>query len=469
MPVILWTDALLYLLLAVLAAFIIFAARTPHLREPWRRVFSRPMGMATLVIVCAYLLVAVLDSMHFHPPVRDESGQVERYSPRVISVFDAIAAPLERDTEKTYSAPFATHLYSKEVVVRPDGTEAQIYPRLEYGGAQLSDPARQRLGDIEQRTFTGFGWGVLATVVMAALLILARAAVLRRAPAAAAAEVLSGRTVVCWRTALITTGALLCLTGAAVMLAGGYHVFGTDKIGQDVFYKTLKSIRTGVLIGTLTTLVMLPFALLLGPMAGYFRGWVDDAIQYVYTTLSSIPGVLLIAAAILMLQVYMENHAELFDTTAARADLRLLFLCIILGITSWTGLCRLLRAETLKLTEMEYVQAAVTLGVGHFRILRRHVLPNVMHIVLIQVVLDFSGLVLAEAVLSYIGVGVDPSMNSWGNMINSARLEMARDPIVWWPLAAAFIFMLTLVLSANLFSDVVRDAFDPRLRGGRGA
>jgi peptide/nickel transport system permease protein len=87
-----------------------------------------------------------------------------------------------------------------------------------------------------------------------------------------------------------------------------------------------------------------------------------------------------------------------------------------------------------------------------------------MHIVLISVVLDFSGLVLAEAVLSYVGVGVDPSMNSWGNMINSARLEMAREPMVWWPLLAAFVFMFVLVLAANLFSDVVRDAFDPRLR-----
>jgi len=89
----------------------------------------------------------------------------------------------------------------------------------------------------------------------------------------------------------------------------------------------------------------------------------------------------------------------------------------------------------------------------------------VMHIVLIAVVMDFSGLVLAEAVLSYVGVGVDPTMISFGTMINSARLEMAREPMVWWSLAAAFVFMLMLVLSANLFADAVRDAFDPRIRG----
>nr|WP_306304446.1 ABC transporter permease [Methylogaea oryzae] len=188
----------------------------------------------------------------------------------------------------------------------------------------------------------------------------------------------------------------------------------------------------------------------------------DDVIQYLYTTLNSIPSVLLIAAAILMMQVYMANHEADFASLAVRADLRLLFLCGILGVTSWTGLCRLLRAETLKLREMEFVQAARALGVRPWVILARHILPNVLHIVLISVVLDFSALVLAEAVLSYVNIGVDPTTQSWGNMINSARLELAREPVVWWSLAAAFTFMFALVLAANLFADAVRDALDPR-------
>ena len=115
---------------------------------------------------------------------------------------------------------------------------------------------------------------------------------------------------------------------------------------------------------------------------------------------------------------------------------------------------------------MEYIQAADAFGVSKFKILVRHVMQNFMHIVIISVVLDFSGLVLAEAVLSYINIGVDPAMNSWGNMINQARLEMARDPIVWWSLSAAFVFMFTLVLFSNLFADVVRDALDPRVVRG---
>jgi peptide/nickel transport system permease protein len=241
-----------------------------------------------------------------------------------------------------------------------------------------------------------------------------------------------------------------------------WHLLGTDKVGQDVLYLSLKSIRTGLLIGTLTTLIMLPFAVTLGLAAGYFGGRVDDAIQYLYTTLNSIPGFLLIAAAVLVVQVQIEMHPDWFDSAAARADVRLLALCAILGMTSWTGLARLLRAEALKLRELEFVHAARAFGVGHAGIVRRHILPNVGHLIVISVVLDFSGLVLAEAVLSYVGAGVDPATASWGNMINGARLELAREPIVWWQLAAAFGFMFVLVLAANLFADAVKDAFDPR-------
>jgi peptide/nickel transport system permease protein len=163
-----------------------------------------------------------------------------------------------------------------------------------------------------------------------------------------------------------------------------------------------------------------------------------------------------------MLQVYMANNPLEFENIYERADLRLFFLCMILGLTSWTGLCRLLRGESMKLREVEYVQASQTFGLNKFSIIIRHIVPNIMHIVIITVVLDFSALVLAEAVLSYVNIGVDPTTYSWGNMINAARLEMSREPVVWWSLFSAFLFMFVLVLFANLFSDVVRDAFDPR-------
>jgi peptide/nickel transport system permease protein len=231
-----------------------------------------------------------------------------------------------------------------------------------------------------------------------------------------------------------------------------------------VLYLALKSVRTAFVIGGLSTLATLPLAVVLGILAGYFKGWVDEIIQYLYTLLSSVPNVLLIAACVLMVQVFLDTHPELFETGAERSDLKMLLLCVVLGVTGWATLCRLVRGETLKLRELEYVQAATAFGVSDARIMSRHILPNVMHLVLITTVLGFSELILYEAVLTYVGVGVDPGTSSFGGMINLARNEMSREPTVWWSFAAAFVFMVTLVLAANLFADGVRDAFDPRAR-----
>ncbi len=466
-PVLLWTDALLFVLVGVTIAATLYARRREHLRAPWRSVSRRRLGMAALVVLAAYAGIGLADSIHFRLPLRPAGDSVPAngidYSTEVLSVLDVLVRPLKERVEKTYSAPFATQLYAKETIERPDGTQTRDFPRLRYGGAHLADPAADRGTDIAATTIVGIVEGLLAWGFVIAIAVAWQT---RRGPAAwtqVFGRLVHGRTDTPWRVILATLGALILLGFVAGHLAVKYHVLGTDKVGTDVLYLSLKSIRTGIVIGTLTTLIMLPFAVLLGIMAGYFKGWVDDVIQYVYTTLSSIPAVLLIAAAILTLQAYMAVHPERFDTTAIRADTRLLFLCGILGITSWTSLCRLLRGEALKLREVEYIQAAVAYGAGPMTIMLRHILPNVMHIVLITVTLDFSGLVLAEAVLSYVGVGVDPATISWGTMINGARLEMAREPMVWWSLAAAFVFMFALVLAANLFADVVRDAFDPRL------
>ncbi len=465
MPVLLQTDILIFLLLAAVVAFALFARRREHLRAPWRQVGRSSIAMASLVVLGVYLSVGLLDSMHYRPSLPAyEQGEAGGYSTEVLSVFDLLVTHLREMEEKTYSAPFAARLFVKETVEAADGAAERIYPRLVHGASHLENPERDRSADIlATGTRAAFGglalWLGLSTLIIG---LLARRRHCRLTDAAA--EILRNDTEFRWRPALLMMGACVMLICIVMALSFDYHVLGTDKVGEDVLYQTLKSVRTGLVIGTLTTLVMLPFAILLGIMAGYFRGWIDDVIQYLYTTLNSIPSVLLIAAAILILQVYLDDHAENFTSVVERADLRLLFLCLILGFTSWTGLCRYLRAESLKLREVDYVQAATALGSTHFAILGRHILPNVMHIVLITVVLDFSGLVLAEAVLSYVQIGVDPTMHSWGNMINSARLEMAREPVVWWSLSAAFLFMFTLVLAANLFSDTVRDALDPRLR-----
>jgi len=466
--VILWTDALIFLLIALMLLFGRLAASREHLRTPWRSVGRSRMGMGALVVLSVYILIGILDSVHYKPLLSKtvQTAQVT-HSNEILSLLDYLVTPLREQQEKTYSSPLATHLYTKENIEQADGKMLRGYPRLEYGGAHLQNPEQEWASDVAWTIIIGIQEAVLAWLSVVGIIIIRLAYRSGRTFIQQCQQVVFSKCDIPWRTIFIVLGITLLAAFIAGNLSVKYHLLGTDKVGEDVFYQALKSVRTGLVIGTLTTLIMLPAAIMMGIMAGYFRGWVDDVIQYIYTTLSSIPGVLLIAAAILMLHVYMNKHSGDFSSLVERADLRLLFLCIILGVTSWTGLCRMLRGEALKLRELDYVQAAQAFGVRHFVIITRHILPNVLHIVMISVVLDFSGLVLAEAVLSYVNIGVDPTMNSWGNMINSARLEMAREPVVWWSLAAALIFMFTLVLAANLFSDVVRDAFDPRLRGGR--
>lgn len=438
----LWTDALIFLLLLASISIGVYLHDKEHIQRPLNKIKRNRVGMVALVVLVFFLFVGLLDSIHFKPK-HDSSNEI-------ISLLDYLATPIRENNEKTYSAPFATTLYSKEMV-EEDGEMQWSYPRLAHGGKHLADPESQQLSDVLQKT----GFGILLGIGWFAVFMLLNLSI-RCLSNPSKPQLFTVTPVVLTLFIVVVLSTLLC------HLSLYYHVLGTDKVGEDVFYQAIKSIRTGLVIGTLTTLIMLPLAILFGILAGFFRGWVDDIIQYLYTTLNSIPGVLLIAASVLMVQVYMANYEDQFTSVIVRADMRLLFLCLILGVTSWTGLCRLLRAETLKLREMEYVQAAQVLGVKQATILLRHILPNVMHIILISVVLDFSSLVLAEAVLSYINIGVDPTTYSWGNMINGARLEMAREPIVWWSLSAAFVFMFALVLAANLFADVVQDAFDPR-------
>jgi peptide/nickel transport system permease protein len=460
--VVLWSDILIWLLVASSLGLGVLIARNPPLLAAWRRVGANRVGMASATVLLGFVLIGLLDSLHYRVQLEAKAGQKPVYGIEVLSVLDALAAPLRLRNEKTYSEPFATRLYAKETIDLPGGGTVRDYPRLKHGGSHLGERENEVASDA---AMTAFRAGVLAFIGWLAVAGLAAAVVNRNNVAVDGngwRKIWRGETAFAWNAVLITLGLILLIGVPLFFLAGQYHVFGTDKVGQDVLYQILKSVRTGLIIGLVTTLVMLPMAVLLGIVAGYFRGWIDDVIQYAYTVLNSIPGVLLIAAAVLMMQVVIDTHPEWFSTAAERADLRLLALCFILGITSWTGLCRLLRGETLKLRELEYIQAAQAFGVSNWRIIVRHILPNLMHIVIIALVMDFSGLVLAEAVLSYVGIGVDPSMTSFGTMINNARMELGREPVVWWSLAAAFSAMFILVLAANLFADAVRDAFDPR-------
>jgi peptide/nickel transport system permease protein len=226
----------------------------------------------------------------------------------------------------------------------------------------------------------------------------------------------------------------------------GRHLLGTDIIGRDVLHLALKGARVALLVGGLTSLIVIPIALLFGVSAGYFGGKLDDAVFFLMSTLASVPGLLLLIALIMAL-----GHGTVQ-------------VCIALGVTGWVGFCRVARGETLKVRELDYVQAARALGASSTAIITRHVLPNLMYLIIITFVLMFSGLVLSEAVLSWLGIGLD---GSWGQMIDQARDELARDPPITWNLGAASVALFGLILAVNLVGDAIRDVHDPRTRRER--
>ncbi|KTD11074.1 ABC transporter permease [Legionella gratiana] len=436
----LWTDKCFLTLLVLSVLVILLSLRKQHVRRSFSIILHRPIAVSAGIILLFFIIIGVLDSIHMVP--------MNQKAETTSTILDDILAPIDEITETTYSAPLALRQFVSETTLI-DGVVKQIYPPLIYSAKIKTEKEKKRvivhtfIDALQSSIFVIFLSGFVLVIIRFSL----RLKLFTLTPTSL--------------SILITLGILTFFVVFGYELSRTFHVLGTGQIGQDIFYYTIKSIRTGLVIGFLTTLFMLPLALFLGVVAGYFGGLADDVIQYIYTTLSSIPGVLLITASVLSLQIYIANHPEEFTTLAQSADARLLALCFILGVTSWTSLCRLLRAETLKLREIDFVLAARALGSGWFTIIRKHLLPNVMHIVVITLVLDFSFLVMAEALLSYVGAGVSPMTISWGNMINSARLELARNPVIWWPMFAAFLFMFLLVLSVNLFADAVRDAFDP--------
>ncbi|MEI9898493.1 MAG: ABC transporter permease [Chthoniobacter sp.] len=224
----------------------------------------------------------------------------------------------------------------------------------------------------------------------------------------------------------------------------GRHFLGTTQIGKDTLIQALKGSSTALLLGSITSVIYIPLGVLLGIGAGYYRGWIDDAVQYVYSTIMAIPDILFMIA---FLMVFGKGIGTMSWA---------------LALTTWISLCRLLRGETMRLNERQFITAARSLGQSHWKIITRHLLPNVMHLVLINFVLGFSNVVLTEAILSYLGVGTPIGTASWGQMIDGARGELSREPLVWWNVTAATVALFGLVLSLNLFADSLRRAFDPK-------
>ncbi len=232
--------------------------------------------------------------------------------------------------------------------------------------------------------------------------------------------------------------------GASNLPPSAEHWFGTDIFGRDVLAKVLHGTQIAMSVGLFTSLIAIPIGVILGALAGYFGGWVDDFITWLYTTFSSIPNIML------LISITMILGKGLFAVYIA------------LGATSWVTLCRLIRGEVMKHKEREYVQAAGAIGGGHFRKLFLHILPNVTHIVIINTSLQFQFAIKSEVILSYLGLGVQGEP-SWGTMIDDAKLELARG--VWWQLVGATAAMFLVVLAFNLLGDALRDSLDPKLKG----
>jgi len=236
---------------------------------------------------------------------------------------------------------------------------------------------------------------------------------------------------------------------------------GTDIFGRSVLWRLLYGARVALTVGVLSAVISSVIGTVLGLIAGYFGGWVDNLVIWLFSTVSSIPGILLIMA----LAFVLKGRELPFVHDAQGHPVALTGIPVIvlaLGLTSWVGLCRYIRGEVLKLRERDYVAAARAIGLRNTNILFRHILPNVFHLIIIDFSIGLGGFVQAEVVLSFLGLGVT-DQPSWGRMIDDAKLELLKG--VWWQMAAATVAIFVFSLAVNIIGDALRDALDPRLRG----
>lgn len=223
---------------------------------------------------------------------------------------------------------------------------------------------------------------------------------------------------------------------------------GGDRLGRSVLDKAIKGSQISILVGVLAAVVAAAIGTVLGAFAGFFGGRVGDLLEWVYNVFTSIPGILLIFA---------------FAAVAGRGVTSVV---LILGLTGWTGIYRLVRAEFMKHAARDYVRSAEAIGASPLQRMFRHILPNVSHVVLVQLSIHVVGFIKYEVILSYLGLGVSVDQVSWGTMLAEAQSELILG--YWWQLAAATAFMAVFVTAFSLMTDALRDALDPKLRGLEG-
>jgi oligopeptide transport system permease protein len=229
---------------------------------------------------------------------------------------------------------------------------------------------------------------------------------------------------------------------------------GGDRIGRDVLSKAIKGAQVSILVGIFAAFLATLIGTVLGALSGYFGGKIGDFLEWVYNVFTAVPYILLIFALAAIFKSGPPWLRSLSDGITA--------VVIILGLVGWTGIYRLVRAEYIKHRNREYVRAAEAIGAGHLSRMFGHILPNVSHVVLVQLSLHVVSFIKAEVILSFLGLGVPIDMVSWGTMLGEAQSELVLGK--WWQLAAATAFMATFVTAFALLTDALRDAMDPKLR-----
>ena len=225
-------------------------------------------------------------------------------------------------------------------------------------------------------------------------------------------------------------------------------LFGTDVQGRSILVRAIYAGKIAMQIGFVTGLVAVIFGSLLGAAAAFFGGWVDTIVSWLFSTLSSIPSLVLLIVLSFM-----------FRGTAVEGTLLTVYIAFC--VTFWIGPCRVIRGETMKIKELEYVQAATAIGFGRLYILLKHIIPNTSHLMFINFSLLFIGAVKSEVILSFLGLGLRPGQGaSWGIMINQSSSQVING--FFWQIGAATLFMFILVLAFNILTDALQDAFDPK-------
>jgi peptide/nickel transport system permease protein len=387
----------------------------PHTVSPglwtlaWRRLRADRVGMVSLVIVAAFIVMMIL------------------------SGTGLIAADWNREVGVNYAPPSflgaETPAAGPAAVIGPAGERAAQ-------GAEYKSNVVDPIGDVIEQLKTGKSESQPAAAPPATSAPAAPAASESVDPLAAVmADIRAGKGV----------GPEVKPQERKATLP-----FGGDKWGRDVLKKTIKGSETSIFVGLASAALATFLGTVFGAFSGYFGRWVDDAFNWFYSVFSSIPYLLLILAVAAVLQ-----------------QKGTLTIILILGLTGWTGVFRLIRAEYLKHKGREYVQAADAIGASNIRRMFLHIFPNVSHVVLVQLSILVVGFIKSEVILSFLGFGVPVDVVSWGSMLNEAQNELILGK--WWQLVAAGTAMALLVTAFSLFTDALRDALDPKLKGRAGA